>query len=90
MFELSRLHVNWISEAAQSASLGDRRSDKLRLGGFHVSRVFAGALRMRWPRSVTARLAPDGQQVTISGDGELAVLRDVFVDEESRCAATRA
>lgn len=31
---------------------------------------------------MTARLAPDGQQVTISGDGELAVLQDVFVDEE--------
>jgi hypothetical protein len=77
------LHVTWIREAARSASLGYRRSDKLRLGAFHASRAFATALRTRWPRSVTAT-TPESTTATcsrsISRDAEFELLAAAALD----------
>jgi FkbM family methyltransferase len=76
------VHLTWMREAVHTASLGHRAMDKLRLGVFHVRRAFATRLRLERPHSVSAHLKPDGQRVTITGDGELAVLQDILVTKE--------
>jgi FkbM family methyltransferase len=76
------LHVNWIREAWDTAALGFRLYDKVRLWTFHIGTAVATTLRVSRPLSITARLSPDGRPVIITGSGELSVLRSVFVQHE--------
>jgi FkbM family methyltransferase len=79
---LARVHLDWVREAALSASLGQALRDKLRLGLFHARVAVAGAARRDPPPPVTARLRPDGHEVTITEPGELAVLHGILISEE--------
>lgn len=78
------LHLTWVREAAKTASLGHRRADALRLGAFHGVVALRFGLGRTTRHSVTARLKPDGQRVTLTGVGELAVLHEVLIEEEYR------
>jgi FkbM family methyltransferase len=79
---LARVHLEWVREAGLSASLGQGWRDKLRLGFFHARVAVAAALRRDLPPPVTARLRPDGHEVTISQPGELAVLHEILIRED--------
>jgi parallel beta-helix repeat protein len=79
---LARVHLEWVREAGLSASLGQGWRNKLRLGFFHARVAVAAALRRTLPPPVTARLPPDGHEVTISQPGELTVLHEILIGEE--------
>ena len=73
-----------------SASLGDSRGDSLRLGLFHFRIALARAIGIPMPGPVVVRLAPDGHEMIISDDGELAVLHEVLLHQQYEVVADPA
>jgi FkbM family methyltransferase len=79
---LKRARLQWIAEARESAGLGQRPIDRLRLGTFHTWVALSGLPGVPAPRPITARLAPDGHAVVIATGGELAALHHIHIEEE--------
>jgi FkbM family methyltransferase len=79
---LKRARLQWVAEARESARLGQRPIDRLRLGAFHTWFAFSQLPGVPLPRPATVRLAPDGHEVVIATGGELAVLHHIHIEEE--------
>lgn len=80
LVERARLH--WILDAAASARMGQRPTDKFRLAAFHLWVALSRLCGVRVTRPVVVALRPDGHEVMISSEGELAVAHHVLLHEE--------
>jgi hypothetical protein len=87
---LGRLHLHWIIDVRASARLGYRRVDAVRLAAFHVTLAVADVLGVVTRRSLTVRLAPDGDEVVIQQPGEIAVLSAILLHGEYESASDPA
>jgi FkbM family methyltransferase len=65
-----------------SASMGHRRADRLRLALFHLGLLLSRALGLPRLPPMTVHLEPDGHSVMISDLGELSVLHDILIEHE--------
>jgi FkbM family methyltransferase len=77
-----RWRLHWIAEALESARLGQRRIDRVRLGAFHTWYALSRLPGIPPVRPIAVRLAPDGHRVVIATGGELAVLHHIHLDQE--------